>query len=91
MLARSLLQDWARQVPGSLVGETTGGTLLLLVPASSQAQDTRQALCAVLDRAVQAFGLGSAGGWALKVIGPLRPGTPAEVAQHLAQAGWPVS
>lgn len=92
LLARSALQDWARQVPASFLGQTPSGTVLLMVPAYSQARATVQALQDFLQVATRALGVDAAAGvWHLRILGPFRSGTPSEVARELAQAGWPLS
>ena len=91
-LSLSCLQAWAQRVPGSFSGQTQAGTGLLLVPVYSEAQETVLALQSFLDSAVRSLGVPpSAGGWVLRVIGPLTPGTGPEVRRQLARAGWPVS
>jgi len=88
----SALQHWARQVTGSVWGQTASGTGLLLVPVHAQAQETAQALRRFLDAAVQALGGGvGMGNWDFRVIGPLTPGSARQVAHQLALRGWPIS
>jgi len=90
-LVEHALQAWSQRVPGSFCGRTPLGTGLLMVPAWSQARPTARALQAFLDSASRALGAGpGSGSWVLHVIGPLAPGTPAQVQRQLAQAGWPV-
>lgn len=87
--ARACLQGWAQQVPGSFSGCAEGGVGLLLVPAYGAAHETAQALQALLDATARAAGV-LEGSWRLRLIGPLRPGTPDEVQAQLLEAGWPL-
>lgn len=91
-LVLGCLQRWAGRVSGSLVGQTLEGTGLLLVPVYAQALETVTALRSFLEAASRAIG-GRAVPyrWELRVIGPLTPGTSAEVRLQLERAGWPVS
>jgi hypothetical protein len=88
--AQACLQGWVQRVTGSFFGRTPGGTWLLLVPVYALAEETEQALDALLHATTKATAPG-AGRWVLRVIGPVQPGTPDQVQRQLAQAGWPVS
>lgn len=88
--AQACLQGWVQRVTGSFFGRTPGGTWLLWVPVYALAEETVQALGAMLHATSKAAAPG-AGRWVLHVIGPLQPGTPDQVQRQLAQAGWPVS
>jgi len=84
------LQAWAQRVPGSFCGHTAQGVGLLLVPAYALAQETAQALGALLNSTARAAGAFD-GDWDLRIIGPLEHGSADHVDRQLSQAGWPPS
>ena len=88
--AQACLQAWAQRVPGSFCGQTAQGVGLLLVPAYALAQETAQALCALLNSTARAAGAFD-GDWVVRVIGPLAYGSADDVGRQLVQAGWALS